>query len=608
LKESPDYVNLWRPNYEARAAGVWVMAAAVSGVVSQFSSMPVTPFLWMAGACGGMALARLPGAIKLMIAQKSLKGSDLEFTKLEELVEVLEGHEDEIWLGKGYFWENRHAQRLFELMKEDISRVVGREALNSERSKNKIGATFIHGVEPKDEDQFQPIKHAEGHTLITGTTGSGKTRLYDLLITQSIYRNETVFIIDPKGDHDLMENAKRACEALGHAEKFVHFHPADPKNSARINFLENFSNVTEIASRIAGLMATESSSDPFTAFGFQSLNSLAQGICVIDQKPTLMSLRRYLESGPEQLVCSALEAYSKSVYGDDVESMTSGYFDKANTVGRKAGAWVRFYREKVCPEHANPDLEGLLSLFEHDKAHFGKMVASLIPILTMLTAGELGPLLSPDTSDHHDLRPIVNSRQIVENGMVCYLGLDSLSNNIVGSAVGSMALADLASVAGHIYNSGQKMNISVYVDEAAEVINDQCIQLLNKGRGAGFKMFIATQTIADFAARLGSKEKATQVMGNINNHITLRVTDTETQTYFTDNLPKTRLRYVMKTQGMSSHSNDPVLYGGNQGERLMEEEADIFSPQWLSMLPNLEYVAKVSGGRLVKGRLPILTA
>ncbi|HDC1593814.1 TPA: hypothetical protein O7V63_004977, partial [Salmonella enterica] len=45
----------------------------------------------------------------------------------------------------------------------------------------------------------------------------------------------------------------------------------------------------------------------------------------------------------------------------------------------------------------------------------------------------------------------------------------------------------------------------------------------------------------------------------------------------------------------------------HQGERLMEEEADLFPAQLLGMLPNLEYIAKISGGTIVKGRLPILT-
>ena len=148
---------------------------------------------------------------------------------------------------------------------------------------------------------------------------------------------------------------------------------------------------------------------------------------------------------------------------------------------------------------------------------------------------------------------------------------------------------------------------NVFVDEAAEVINDPCIQLLNKGRGALIRMVIATQTFADFSARTGSDAKARQILANVNNLIALRVLDAETQKYITDNLPQTRLRYILRSQGVATQPNNPALYSGNLGERLMEESGDLFSPQLLGQLPDLHYIAKFSGGRIVKGRIPILT-
>jgi conjugal transfer pilus assembly protein TraD len=274
---------------------------------------------------------------------------------------------------------------------------------------------------------------------------------------------------------------------------------------------------------------------------------------------------------------------------------------------KRAAAAVRFYREFVQETKGNSDLEGLLTMFQHDKAHFSKMIASLLPIMNMLTSGDLGPMLSPERMDQDDTRPIYDTRKITEQNKVAYIGLDSLTDAMVGSAIGSMILSDLAAVAGDRYNYGTDLRpVNIFVDECAEVINDPLIQILNKGRGAKLRLFVATQTIADFEARLGDAAKATQVLGNINNNISLRVIDPDTQKYITDNLPLTRVKYVMRTQGMSSDSNDPAVFGGNHGERLMEEEAPLLQPQLLGYLPNLEYIAKISGGRIVKGRLPIL--
>jgi len=107
-------------------------------------------------------------------------------------------------------------------------------------------------------------------------------------------------------------------------------------------------------------------------------------------------------------------------------------------------------------------------------------------------------------------------------------------------------------------------------------------------------------------ARTGSEAKARMVLGNLNNTIVLRTLDAETQAYITKGLPKTRVQYLMRTQGTSTQAAAPMMFSGNQGERLMEEEADLFPAPLLGMLPNLEYIAKLSGGKLSKGRVPIL--
>ena len=74
-----------------------------------------------------------------------------------------------------------------------------------------------------------------------------------------------------------------------------------------------------------------------------------------------------------------------------------------------------------------------------------KMIAGLLPILVMLTAGSMGPLLSPtEDAESTDMNLVINSDQVL------YLGLDSLSDPMVGSTIGSLALADLASTAGEI--------------------------------------------------------------------------------------------------------------------------------------------------------------
>jgi conjugal transfer pilus assembly protein TraD len=53
----------------------------------------------------------------------------------------------------------------------------------------------------------------------------------------------------------------------------------------------------------------------------------------------------------------------------------------------------------------------------------------------MLTSGDLGDLLSPDEEDSNDHRPIFDTSNIISGKHVLYVGLDSLSDSIVSSAI-----------------------------------------------------------------------------------------------------------------------------------------------------------------------------
>lgn len=597
MKGEYDYELPWRPNFELTAIGGWLVTAAMAYPVSRWSDLPWEPFRWLLYFSLLAAASRVPSAYGIWRRKWILKRYVFQFLVVEALQRNVAKHPDDLWFGWGFDWGQRHAQMAYEILKRDMSDLIPVDP-------QRMGDTWIHGLEAKESDIRQPLAHTAGHTLIVGTTGSGKTRLFDTLVTQAVLRGEAVIIIDPKGDKDLKWCAERACRMMGHPERFVYFHPAFPEDSARLDPLRNFNRASEVASRIAAVTPGEGASDPFKAFGAKALDNIVQGLVSIEQRPTLVKLRRYLEGGPGTLVVRALERYFDQCLPDGWQSRISG---KTKDTDARAAALVRFYRDAVQEEHPNMDLEGLLSMFEHDRTHFGKMISSLLPTMNMLTSGTLGPLLSPDPTDVDDLRPITDSARIINNAQVAYIGLDSLSDGMVGSAIGSILLADLASVAGDRYNYGvDNRPVNIFVDEAAEVINDPCIQLLNKGRGARLRLFIATQTFADFAAKTGSDAKARQILGNVNNLVALRVTDSETQQYITDNLPKTRLQYIMRTQGVSTHSSNPAVFSGNIGERLMEEEGDLFAPQLLGKLPDLHFIAKLSGGRVVKGRLPVL--
>lgn len=602
-----NYTSLWRTNYEAREVGAWGASIAASTAVQALAGMPMTPYLITVGVQAGFALAALPRALTVYRAKKSLYGMPMSFTTIEALADIVEAHPESFFFGHAFQWRQQHAQYAFELLSRDLDAILGKKG---RRDPTVKGTRWIHGLGMHEEEMcLRPADTRSIHTLITGTTGAGKTRLFDLAIAQCILRGETVIVIDPKGDKGLAETCRLTCESMGRGDDFNYFHPAFPERSIKLSLTRNYGRATELASRIAVLMASESG-DPFQAFAMMALNNVIQAMLINGELPTLLSLRRTLEGDVPGLTIRVLTQYGRKVRGQrEFDATVEQAFHQAKAKDPEAQAKVlrRLYYADLIHVAPNPDLEGLLTMLEHERSHFSKMIAGLLPILVMLTAGAMSDLLSPQNEVGGTQADIAFSdmNSIINGNQVLYMGLDSLSDPMVGSALGSLALADLASTAGEIYNHRLPRPVNIFVDEAAEVINDQLIQLLNKGRGAGINLYIATQTIADFKARMGDESKAMQVLANANNIISLRILDTDTQEFITKKMRLTRLKYVMRTQGNNAGEGG-VLTGGNQGERLMEEEGELFSAPLLGELPDLEYLAVFAGGDVRKGRLPIL--
>ena len=598
------YEMPWRPNFEAFEASGWVLGMAATSAVHLLTDLPPQPFYLSLIVMGGFALRRIPAAVHLYRVKQGLKAKPAVLMGQDELIEQMLKNRGNLFLGTGFKWTQSEGQQVFELLKRDITKLMPKIP------DGFMGSPWIHGISMQPD---RPIEMKEDltslHTLIVGTTGSGKTREFDILISQAVLRGEAVIIIDPKGDKELAENAKRACELSGRPERFKYFHPAFPEKSVRISPTKNFGRATEVASRIAALMKSEGG-DPFQAFAQMALNNVIQALLLCGMLPTLVELRRTLEGGLAPLVICSIKAYGEKVH-PHFEALARVALSKAQNDDMKAKALLMLYRTEIVPLAPSSDLEGLLSMFEHDKAHFGKMIASLLPVLNMLTAGHMGPILSPNMDDPDDEREITDSGKVIQGAEVLYMGLDSLSDSMVGSSIGSIFLADLAAVAGQRYNFEdpeelKRRPVNIFVDEAAETVNDQLVQLLNKGRGAGMRLYVATQTIADFEARMGSPAKARQVLGNTNHVIALRITDQETQKYIAEMIPPTYYKYVMRTQGNTT-KDDPHMHSLNVGERLMDEEGELFPAQLLGQLPNLEFLAILAGGRVEKGKIPVLT-
>ena len=620
-----NYINHFRPVYEARSAAVWTIS--IVGIAS--SGMP---YGWVF-ALFGLAVLALRAlqtwralSFRMAISTKWL--SKIHIKKLLATQQTMRARQESMYLGIGYEWTQKHCQIAHDILRMPSTEIpslpkwlsktaVGRDVerriellfapADSIRDRMPQGSSWIHGMEPKKVRVPFHYKAMGGHTLVGGTTGSGKTRTYEVISTQVIHTPDDVLIIvDPKNDADWKKRVEKECKRSG--RKFLYFNQAKPAESIRLNPIENWSQPSEIPSRIAQLMEE----GPFRDFAFLFIDRAVKGELYVGDKPNLRSILKYAQSGIATVLERCLRRFFPENGLPDWEQEVAVDAQR-NSQGRndvtRLDLMVRLYIDRfVLHDRGHETIDGLVATHTHDREHYMRIIASALPLLQMLATGETGLLLAPKADDFEDEREIWDIDKVIKQKAVLYMGLDSLSNNIVQKAIASMVLSDVAAVCGAIYNFYAKPpEVVLIIDEIAEAINEQVIQILNKGRGAGFKAFVAFQARADLEAKLGNAAKMLQVLGNLNNQIILRLEDSDTAQWFSDKVGETAIRIVNVSNSTSTGSESHAMeFNGSQSRTLQLEKVPLIPIRLIHGLPNLQYFMRISGGAVYQGRIPII--
>ena len=615
------YEMPWRTAYEAYAASIWMMSALLIAALALIGDRPWIINLPLMLGCWLMGARRAKQALVILVIRASLSGRAMEVISPSRL-EQLCPHPQDIFLGFGFEWQPVHSQRLYELAKVNyrdflvspqLLRLLGHDV--HPQPDSEIGLPYIHGVEPQEKPLYRPLQNFEGGTLLVGTTQAGKGVALACLITQAIRRGDVVIIIDPKNSQRLKRIVQHACAKYRRADTFLEFHPAFPERGIRIDFTFNWQKPTEIASRIQSIMPPDTAG-AFSAFGWDAVNVVVQGLVDLEERPNLIKLTKYIEGGIEPILEATLRRYLETELGPgwrEVPELKKLLQDAHRGNIRRPSdassadllAFVVYYEQHVPQAKRSKVIDAQVRTFRHNREHYQKITANLLPVLSMLTSGDLGRTLSPDPFDPKDLRPIMNLEKIEQAGHVLYMCLDSLPDPSVASAIGALALADQAARAGMRYNLGAYRRIALFVDEVSNVINQPLIEILNKGAEGGIFTTCAMQTLADLAKRLGSEAAARMALGNLNNLIALRTKDRPTQDFVVETFGKTAIHSmrVGLNQGADTHLGD---FSSSYSTQISESLEETVPSDVLGKLPNLQYFASVSGGRLIKGRFPIL--
>jgi len=557
-------------------------------------------------------------------------------------------NQSHLFLGKGFLWTTQHTQRLRDLdldynlkfkhpsrlyqwIKKNelpsnkkpffkhIAKLLNKDHwLNPFRPYPAIGGDpCIHAVSDHEQDISINLIERASHLLVLGLPGVGKTRFAELIISQDIRRGDVVIVLDPKGDADLLRRMYMEAKLAGREEDFLIFHLGFPEYSCRYNPVGNFTRITEVANRISNQLPSSGESAAFKEFGWQFINSIAMALVAMGERPDYQKVKFYITK-MDVLLERYLEFWLPQI-DTSYQRWINQYIEKQSTEKHtitQLEGLVAYVKEKNLIQ--NPIFDDLYNACRYDREYFSKITASLGPLLKKLTTGKSAELLSPTYDDFEDERPILDWFQVIRNKKIVYVGLDALTDQAVASAIGNAMFADLVSVAGRLYKFGLNdgydstvdtplPRICLHADEFNEIIGDEFVPLLNKGRGAGFTVTAYTQTWSDVEVRLKTAAKAGQVSGNMGTVVMFRCKEAATVETFLSQLPIVPILRVTPASSSAdtSHGEEGVYYRSTNEDRFTHNEQRLIEQSDVLNLPKGQAFCLLEGGKLYKLRIPL---
>jgi type IV secretory pathway TraG/TraD family ATPase VirD4 len=302
-----------------------------------------------------------------------------------------------------------------------------------------------------------PLGGAAGgrHTLVIGSTGSGKTVTQTRIALAALARGNGVVVIDPKGDAAMRDGLRDACTAAGRP-----FTEWSPEGDCVYNAFGRGSD-TEIADKaLAGERFTE---PHYLRQAQRYLGHVVRAMRTAGEPISLAALVEMLDP-------DCLEALARTLPVEEA-THTQVYLDSLTTRQRS-------------------DLSGV-----RDR-------------LAIMAESDTGRWLDP----RRQAGPCVDLLEAIRLRAVLYFRLDADLRPLLTQMLASAVLQDLQSAVASL--QGQPVGTLVVIDEFSAIANAQVVRLFGRARSAGVSLLLATQELSDL--RLPGEERLLErVLGNV---------------------------------------------------------------------------------------------
>jgi len=388
-------------------------------------------------------------------------------------------------------------------------------------------------------------KERSGHTLVIGTTGSGKTVLLSNLSKADILAGHRMVYVDPKGDIDLYKNFVSYAKLAGrfNPETFLFLSPMYLDFSVELNPLWGLDPDEAAVVLVAAI--PDGGESFFKKVAFMILLSILLSLKSQNSAPgwypSILEVAEYFTH--EKL----------TVLKDFVRDNMRSISDNCGLEDEK----LRMY--------ATDAALVLDHLTATDESYFEKIAMTLKSEVDVITTGAIGQVIGRAKSNRL-VENLINDQDVI---FLAYLGALRFGDELVGRA-SRMIFSSIQRLTGRMYQHFQAFDppLAVYGDEAKNLFYDGIEDLFNKVRGARVFLTFATQSLGDIVAALGP-DKMMSIVGNTNIQIFMRATDRYTMDYVqntSDEVYVYRPNFLQHSLGLNQIRQQSIL--GPQLKRL----------------------------------------
>ena len=377
----------------------------------------------------------------------------------------------------------------------------------------KIGNSVIHSRGKIKTPQPVVIEDGIrlGHMLTIGSTGTGKTRLLELMVEHDIAEGHSVAVFDPKPDKELFARIVHVAAHAGRLAELVVVRPDRPHESARVNPFAFYNVPEELVQHVmAGI-------PPNTEEFFRNVAYEVSTVVIMGK----WLLKQYLGS-KEQFTVEELRSHISR------EGIAKVYDQLKDVTG--SGGFSDSQMDKYLQL-----IKGCMAdLVQSPQDYFAKVTSTLRTTLTAMVVGSTGDILGM-ADENLFVKRILNGERIIlvvqAPAMVMRGAAFILMRSILSmfqSLTGGIYLESVGKYTGRL-----DPPLYIHIDELSESLYWDFVNLLNKSRGAGLGIHGLSQSISDLYARVGEKVGKT-LLDNFNTQLFLRVNMPETSRYISE--------------------------------------------------------------------------